>query len=145
MKGGNKKELTINKRSDDLMNMPTDRRVFRDRLIARMKEQKVTGAELARKANLSKDAISTYTTMRSLPTPKTLARLAKVLDCKPEDLLPVTPVSETLLEIRDHHKPGFKVLVVKMPLPVLEAMQQYKVLAKLEQEHADENGKGASG
>ena len=114
--------------------MPTDRRVFRDRLVARMKEQKVTGAELARKAKLSKDAISTYTTMRSLPTPKTLARLASALDCKPTDLLPVTPVTETLLEMREHSKPGYKVLVVKMPLPILDAMHHYKLLAKLEEE-----------
>lgn len=124
----------MNKRSDDLLNMPTDRRVFRDRLVARMKEQKMTGAELARKAKLSKDAISTYTTMRSLPTPKTLSRLANALDCKPDDLLPTTPVSETLLEMREHSKPGYKVLVVKMPLPILDAMHHYKLLAKLEEE-----------
>jgi transcriptional regulator with XRE-family HTH domain len=104
-----------------------------------MHEQKISGAELARKAKLSKDAISTYTTMRSLPTPKTLARLADVLQCKPADLLPVKPVSETLLEMRDHHKPGYKVLVVKMPLPVLEAMHHYKLLAKLEEQIVKES------
>lgn len=130
----------MNKRSDDLMNMPTDRRVFRDRLVARMKEQKMTGAELARKAKLSKDAISTYTTMRSLPTPKTLGRLANALSCKPDDLLPVTPVTETLLEMREHSKPGYKVLVVKMPLPILDAMHHYKLLAKLEEEANAKNG-----
>lgn len=114
------------------MNMPTDRRVFRDRLIAKMKEKKISGAELARKANLSKDAISTYTTMRSLPTPKTLARLAKVLGCEPEDLVPVKPVTETLLEMREHSKPGYKLLVVKMPLPIMDAMHHYKLLAEKE-------------
>jgi transcriptional regulator with XRE-family HTH domain len=125
----------VNKRSDDMMNMPTDRKMFRDRLIARMQERKITGAELARKAKLSKDAISTYTTMRSLPTPKTLARLADVLGCKPADLLPVKALTETLLEIREHDKAGFKVLVVKMPLPTMEAMRQYKLLAELEETH----------
>ena len=124
----------MNKRSDDLINMPTDRRMFRDRLVARMHEKKITGAELARKAKLSKDAISTYTTMRSLPTPKTLGRLAAVLDCEPGDLLPTKAVSETLLEMRDHYKPGYKVLVVKMPLPIVDAMHHYKLLAKLEEE-----------
>lgn len=123
----------MNKRSDDLLNMPTDRRVFRDRLVARMKERKLSGAELARKARLSKDAISTYTTMRSLPTPETLERLAKVLDCKPTDLLPIKPVTETLLELHEHPKTGYKVLVVKMPLPVLDAMRHYKLLAELEE------------
>jgi transcriptional regulator with XRE-family HTH domain len=122
------------------MNVPTDRRIFRDRLVARMKEQKMTGAELARRAKLSNDAVSTYTTMRSLPTPKTLARLAAVLECKPTDLMPAKPVTETLLEMREHHKPGYKVLVVKMPLPVLDAMKHYALLAKLEEEMA-KNGK----
>lgn len=134
------KGAVLNKRSDDLLNMPTDRRVFRDRLIARMKDQKMTGAELARKAKLSKDAISTYTTMRSLPTPKTLSRLANALDCKPTDLLPTKPITETLLEMREHTRPGYKVLVVKMPLPTMEAMRQYKVLAELEEGLA-RNGK----
>lgn len=102
----------------------------------------MTGAELARKARLSTDAISTYTTMRSLPTPKTLGKLATALDCKPEDLMPSKPVTESLLEIRDHHKPGYKVLLVKMPLPVLEAMHHYKLLAQLEEKHAEKNGSG---
>jgi transcriptional regulator with XRE-family HTH domain len=97
-----------------------------------MNEKKITGAELARAAKLSKDAISTYTTMRSLPTPKTLARLAQVLDCKPHDLLPDKPLNESLLELREHVKPGLKVLVVKMTLPVDDAVSQYQILAKLE-------------
>ena len=133
------RSCVINKRSDDLLNMPTDRRVFRDRLVARMIEMKITGAELARKAKLSKDAISTYTTMRSLPTPVTLERLAKVLGCKPADLVPVKPVTETLLELRDHPKSGYKVLVVKMPLPAMEALRQYRLLIELEA--ANLNGK----
>ena len=131
----------MNKRSDDLMNVPTDRKVFRDRLVARMKEQKITGAELARKAKLSNDAVSTYTTMRSLPTPKTLARLAEALHCKPTDLMPSKPITETLLEMREHHKPGYKVLVVKMPLPIDNAMHLYKLLAKLEEEQAGNGAK----
>lgn len=130
----------MNKRTDDLMNVPTDRRVFRDRLMARMREKKMTGAELARRSKLSKDAISTYTSMRSLPTPKTLARLANALECKPADLLPEKEVSETLLEMREHSKPGFKVLVVKMPLPLNDALHHYKLLAQLEKE-INTNGK----
>lgn len=88
---------------------------------------------MARAAKVSKDAISTYTTMRSLPTPKTLARLAQVLECKPHDLLPDKPLNESLLEMREHAKPGYKVLVVKMTLPVEEALHYYGALAKLEQ------------
>jgi len=129
----------LNKRTDDMLNVPTDRKVFRDRLIARMKDQKISGAELARKAKLSKDAISTYTTMRSLPSPKTLARLATVLNCKPADLIPVKPVTETLLEMREHTKPGYKVLIVKMPLPLMDALHHYKLLAKIEEDQGGNN------
>lgn len=119
------------KRTDDL-SMPSDRKAFRDRLVNRMREKKITGAELARAARISKDAISTYTTMRSLPTPKTLSRLAQVLECKPHDLLPDKPLNESLLEMREHAKPGFKVLVVKMTLPLKEALHYYGALAELE-------------
>ena len=134
----------MNKRTEDMMSMPNDRRVFRDRLVAKMKEKKITGIELARKARLSKDAISTYTTMRSLPTAKTLQRLANVLGCKPSDLVPVRTPSETLLEMRDHHKPGYKMLVVKMPLPLMDAMHHYKLLAKLEEEFSAAGKKEAA-
>lgn len=129
----------MNKRTDDMLNVPTDRKVFRDRLVAKMKEQKISGAELARKVKLSKDAISTYTTMRSLPSPKTLARLATVLNCKPADLIPVRPVTETLLEMREHTKPGYKVLIVKMPLPLMDALHHYRLLAKIEEDQGGSN------
>ena len=129
----------MNKRTDDMLNIPTDRKVFRDALVARMKELNISGADLARKSELSKDAISTYTTMRSLPTPKTLARICKVLKCKPTDLLPAHPVTETVLEMLNHSKPGYKLLVVKMPLPLDDALKHYRLLAQMEQEH---NGKG---
>jgi transcriptional regulator with XRE-family HTH domain len=116
------------------MSMPNDRRVFRDRLVAKMKEKKITGTELAKKAKLSKDAISTYTTMRSLPSPKTLTRLAEVLGCKTTDLIPNKPATETLLEMRDHTKPGYKLLIVKMPLPLSDALHHYKLLAEKEKD-----------
>jgi transcriptional regulator with XRE-family HTH domain len=124
----------LNKRTEDLMSMPNDRRVFRDRLVAKMKEKKITGTELAKKAKLSKDAISTYTTMRSLPSPKTLTRLAEVLGCKTTDLIPNKPATETLLEMRDHTKPGYKLLIVKMPLPLSDALHHYKLLAEKEKD-----------
>lgn len=45
-------------------------------------------SELARKADLPRDSISTYIRGRTLPTPKSLAALADALDMKPADLLP---------------------------------------------------------
>jgi len=109
-----------------------DKVAFRERLLAKMRERKVTGAELARAASLSKDAISTYTTLRSLPTPKTLARLAKVLGCTPHDLLPDKLEARSSLEIRDHHIKDVKVIVVKMMLPTDAAMDCFQNLWKLE-------------
>lgn len=47
-----------------------------------------TPAELARRAGLTRDNISTYMRMASLPTPESLAKLAKALDMTTEDLLP---------------------------------------------------------
>jgi transcriptional regulator with XRE-family HTH domain len=122
----------LNNKTDDSSVEESDKVAFRDRLLAKMRERKVTGAELARMTNLSKDAISTYTTLRSLPTPKTLSRLAKVLGCKPHDLLPDKPLLRTQLEVRDHHNKDLKVLVVKMTLPAEDAMVQFRSLWKLE-------------
>jgi transcriptional regulator with XRE-family HTH domain len=98
-----------------------------------MNAKKLTGAELARRAKLSKDAISSYTTMRSLPTPKTLATLAKILECKPTELLPDTPVKQSIVEVRDYDAPGFKLLVVRLPLPLMKAMEYCGKLSALEQ------------
>ncbi|HZO54867.1 MAG TPA: helix-turn-helix domain-containing protein [Bryobacteraceae bacterium] len=109
-----------------------DKRAFRERLLAKMREKKITGAELARAAKLSKDAISTYTTLRSLPTPKTLNRLAHALGCKPQELLPDKEVARNLLELRDHQHKDLKVLVVKMTLPAEDAMEQFSSLWKLD-------------
>ena len=117
---------------EDASTEESDKIAFRERLLAKMRERKITGAELAKAAKLSKDAISTYTTLRSLPTPKTLNKLAQVLGCKPHDLLPDKPVMRTLLEVRDHHHKDLKVLVVKMTLPAEDAMEQFSSLWKLD-------------
>lgn len=118
--------MTTGNDSDELHDVSTEKKVFRERLIARMKEQKLTATDLADKVGLSKDAISTYTTMRSLPTPKTLEKLAKALKCKPQDLLPDRVQLDTILEIRDHTEPGYRLLVIKMPVPLKLALKTYE-------------------
>lgn len=45
-------------------------------------------SELARRAGLPRDSISTYVRGKSLPSPQNLLALAKALDMKPEDILP---------------------------------------------------------
>lgn len=116
----------------DPMEVPTEKHAFRERLVARMRVVGITGAELARKAGLSKDAISTYTSMRSMPTPNTLDRLALALQCKPADLIPVKQVSESFIELRDSPVPGHKVLVAKLALPTAQAIKAFGELATLE-------------
>lgn len=50
-------------------------------------------SELARRAGVGRDAISTYIRGRSFPEPRTLKRLAEALDMKTEDLLPNSVIS----------------------------------------------------
>jgi transcriptional regulator with XRE-family HTH domain len=117
------------------MGASVDRRVFRDRLVAQMKERNLKAAEVARLAEISKDAMSSYTSMRSIPTDKTLAKLARVLKCKKSDLIP--PLSHdqinTIVELREYPKPNYKLLVARAPLPADVAMKVLKVLL----EHTD--------
>jgi len=132
-----------------LHDVSTEKKVFRERLIARMKEMKWTASDLANKVGLSKDAISTYTTMRSLPTPKTLEKLAKALKCKPHELLPDRPQLDSILELRDHSEPGYRLLVIKMPVPMKLALETYEKFyveqQKVEKLLRKNNGSGAGG
>jgi len=109
-----------------------DRRVFAQRLVERLREKKMTGAALARQVNISRDAVSSYTSMRSLPTEDTLAKIAKVLRCRPTDLLPKMTEDEanTVIEVREYSKPGMKLLIVRVPLPEVEAAEFYSALVK---------------
>lgn len=59
-------------------------RVIRNRLRA----LNMTPAELARKAGLSRDNVSTYMRESSLPSPDSLSLLARGLDMKPDELMP---------------------------------------------------------
>lgn len=61
---------------------------FSKRLYHAIVNKALTQSELARRAGLNKAAVSSYATARSLPTPTNLAKLAKVLDVAPEELLP---------------------------------------------------------
>jgi transcriptional regulator with XRE-family HTH domain len=107
------------KRDDVGLNASSQRKAFRDNLEARMKELGIKAAELARRTELSKDAISSYTTMRSLPTKETLAKLAKVLRCSPKKLLPPEDHDDlgSVIEIREYGRPGFKLLVARVLVP----------------------------
>lgn len=60
---------------------------FAERLRDRLYELDMRAAELARRAGVSKDAVSSYTTGRSIPQRRVLAAMARALRCKSDDLL----------------------------------------------------------
>jgi transcriptional regulator with XRE-family HTH domain len=79
---------------------------FGRRLQALMLKKRWNQSELARSADLGRDAISTYIRGTSFPEPKNLQKLAEALEVEVEDLLPnaVVRAMETdqapMLEIR---------------------------------------------
>lgn len=73
------------------------RRHFAEQLRQLLQKRGLTQAELARAAGVSKDAISTYMTHRSLPSEGSLTKIARVLRVDPDLLLPLSsePASST--------------------------------------------------
>lgn len=71
---------------------------FARKLVKQLRDRNMNQSDLARRAGLSRDAISTYARGRSMPEPANLEKIAKALGCKPEDLLlpamsnPASPV-----------------------------------------------------
>ena len=58
------------------------------RLQAKLTEKGWNQSELGRKAGLSRDNISNYVAKGRIPSPVHLAKIAKALNCKAEELLP---------------------------------------------------------
>lgn len=67
------------------------REQFGRRLFALMRDRGLHASELARRAGMQRNNISTYTGGRSFPSEENLIKLAQALDIKPEDLLPDFP------------------------------------------------------
>ena len=61
---------------------------FGRKLVALMQDKNWNQSDLAREADVGRDAISTYVRGRSFPDPKNLAKIAKAFDMKPQDLYP---------------------------------------------------------
>ena len=64
------------------------KREFARRLKEKLIQHQMNQSELARRIDVSKDAVSAYMRARNLPSRITLKRIAMVFGCKPEDLLP---------------------------------------------------------
>ena len=61
---------------------------FAKRLYSAIMAKGWTQSEFARNCDLARDAISTYVRGRSVPSPQSLEKMAKVLGMRPEDLMP---------------------------------------------------------
>lgn len=68
---------------------------FRDRIYDLMMSKNWTQSDLARRAGLPRDAISTYMRAKSFPTPRNLKALAAAFGMTPAELLP-SVVEETI-------------------------------------------------
>lgn len=82
--------------ADDIRTMSSRMRDQAKQALARNLKRAIiekgwTPAELARRAGLTRDNISTYMRASSLPTEDSLRRLARALGKTPEDLLPNRP------------------------------------------------------
>lgn len=109
----------------------------------RLLELNMTPAELARKAGLSRDNVSTYMRASSLPSTESLAMLARGLDMKPDDLLPTRldttysdPDKPTLEITATPSNPGKAWLHVEQLVSTATAM---KIVELLQNETANDD------
>lgn len=118
----------------EVSNRSTTKEEFAKRLYERMTGKGWTQSQLARYAGLNRDAMSTYIRARSMPSPESLAKLAKALDCKPEELMPnyyEAAVAEqpAKMELREvHGEEGLMWLKVNMRLPKATAIKIFMLL-----------------
>ena len=102
---------------------------FAKRLYTKIMERGWTQSEFARHCELARDAISTYVRGRSIPSPQALEKMAGVLNCRPEDLMPnyyesAQARQEPTFEIRDvPNDEGYMWVRLNMRLPKKIAMQ----------------------
>lgn len=120
--------------SIEINNRQSSKEEFAKRLYEGLTKKGWTQSQLARYSGLNRDAVSTYVRARSLPSPENLAKMAKVLDMKPEDLLPnyfETAVAEqpAKIELRQAHgEDGQMWLKVNMRLPKATAIKVFMLI-----------------
>jgi transcriptional regulator with XRE-family HTH domain len=117
-----------------LPNRDSTKSEFAKRLYQKMLSKGWTQSQLARYSGLNRDAVSTYIRARSLPSPVSLAKLAKTLDCPPEELLPsyyeaVVDELPARLEIKEiEAERGYMRLRCDMKLPKDLAIKAFMLL-----------------
>lgn len=109
---------------------------FAKRLYSKIMERGWTQSEFARHCDLARDAISTYVRGRSIPSPQALEKMASVLGCRPEELLPnyyesAHSKQEPTFELRDvPNEEGYMWLKLNMRLPKKVAMEIFMLAQK---------------
>jgi transcriptional regulator with XRE-family HTH domain len=115
---------------------------FGRRLHALILEKGWNQSELARRAELGRDAISTYVRGRSFPEPSSLKRIADALGKDPTDLLPNTFESAMdrdlpAIEIREASgHPGHSWLRVNRRVTTDQALRVLQILNERKEEVA---------
>lgn len=77
---------------------------FGRRLQALLRDRSWNQSDLARAADIGRDAISTYVRGRSFPEPKTLQKIAVALNTTPQQLLP-----NTVMKAIDSEHPALEI------------------------------------
>lgn len=109
---------------------------FGDRLYKLMISKGWRQSELARRAGLSRDQVSTYINGKSLPSRDSLEKLASLFNCAPDDLWPSTDASMGEHAFEMTQSPGFPGLAwVKVNQRVKASTAL--AIAKLLQDDAD--------
>lgn len=104
---------------------------FAKRLYDAIMSRGWTQSEFARHCDLNRDAISTYVRGRSMPSPQSLESMARVLNMRPEDLLPNyyeagQAAVEPTMELRDvPNEDGYMWLRLNMRLPKKVAIELF--------------------
>lgn len=121
-----------------LPNRDSTKAEFAKRLYQKMLEKGWTQSQLARYAGINRDAVSTYIRARSLPSPISLTKMAKVLSCAPEDLLPsyyetAHEEASARLEIKEvEAERGYMRLRCDMKLPKDLAVKVFMLLNEVD-------------
>jgi transcriptional regulator with XRE-family HTH domain len=113
----------------ELSNRSSTKDEFAKRLYEALEKKGWNQSQLARYAGLGRDAISTYIRGRSIPSPSSLNKLAQVLGCRPEELMPnyfekAAEEQTAKMELREiHGEDGYMWLKVNMRLPKATALR----------------------
>lgn len=107
------------------------RRIFRERVKELLLDKGWNQSELARRADVGRDQISTYLrdNPRSLPTPSTLVKIARALGVSTNELLPtagdLNPARAQPLEVLGQDETGYRVRInIPLPLQALSELMQ---------------------